>query len=91
MASHESALKKYHRDQKRRARNRAHRSRLRTEIKKIRAAIAGGEAETARGMLLGTYSVIDRSATVGVIHPNNAARTKSRITRAVEALEAKGA
>ena len=40
MASHKSALKKYRQDEKRRVRNRQHLSRLRTQIKKFRKAVA---------------------------------------------------
>ena len=64
-------------------RNKHHRTGLRTKIKHIRKAIEAGDVETARGLLPGTLSMIDRTAKLGVIHNNAAARTKSRITRAV--------
>jgi small subunit ribosomal protein S20 len=64
-------------------RNKHHRTGLRTKMKQIRKAIEAGDVETARGMLPETLSMIDRTAKLGVIHDNAAARTKSRITRAV--------
>ena len=86
MASHKSALKKERQDLVRRVRNRSHKSRLKTELKKIRAVIAGGDAEAARKILPLTESTLDHSATLGVIHRNVAARTKSRLARQVATL-----
>ena len=86
MASHKSALKKQRQDRVRRGRNRAHTSHLRTELKKFRALISKGAGEEAAKKLLPTESLIDHSATLGVIHANAAARTKSRLARQVAAL-----
>lgn len=86
MANHKSATKKHILDGKRRARNRWHRSRLRTEIKKLRAAVAQGDSEVASGMLTATLALVDRSAKHGVMHRNAADRTKSRLTRAVQGI-----
>ena len=83
MATHKSAIKKHRQSLDRRLRNRQHRSRLRGRIKVFRKAIEAGDVETARGMLPSTLSLVDRTAKLGVIHDNAAARTKSRLTRAV--------
>jgi small subunit ribosomal protein S20 len=83
MASHASALKKNRQDQKRRIRNRAHASRLRTQMKKIGDALQSGDATTAAGMMKETVSLVDRTAKHRVIHPNAASRTKSRLARAL--------
>jgi small subunit ribosomal protein S20 len=83
MASHDSAIKKNRQDVRRRLRNRQHTSRLRSQVKKLRGAIDSGNAATASGLLKETLSVIDRSAKLGVIHENAAARSKSRLTRAL--------
>ena len=91
MASHDSAIKKHRQDEKRRGRNRQHLSRFRTQLKRFRKAIESGEADTAGAMLNETLSIIDRGAKVGVIHDNVAARTKSRLSIAVNRLRAKGA
>jgi small subunit ribosomal protein S20 len=86
MASHKSAIKKEKQDESRRISNRSHLSRYRTEIKKMRAVIAAGDAAAASKNLAAVESIIDHSATVGVIHRNAAARTKSRIASQVAAL-----
>jgi small subunit ribosomal protein S20 len=86
MASHKSAIKKQRQDKVHRSRNRGHASRLKTELKKFRAVIASGNAAEASKGLRGTESILDHSATLGIIHSNAAARTKSRLARQVAAL-----
>ena len=88
MANSESAKKRIRQTEKRRDRNRAHRSELRTEVKKLRQAVAGGDADRARELLPATLSIVDRSAKKGAIHKNAAARTKARLTRAVASVQA---
>jgi small subunit ribosomal protein S20 len=86
MASHTSALKKHRQDEKRRVLNRQHASRLRTQVKKFRKAVASGDEKAARELLPETLSLVDRTAKLGILHDNAAARTKSRATRAVNKL-----
>lgn len=87
MANKESAKKRNRQMIKRRARNRGHRSRMRTEIKRLRTAIESGDAQTARELLPPTLGMVDSIAQKGVIHRNAASRTKSRLARAVQAME----
>ena len=86
MANTKSAKKRMRQALDRRARNRAHRSTMRTAVKKLRLAVADGNAELARELLPQTLSVVDATAQKGVIHGNTAARTKSRLSRAVNGL-----
>lgn len=88
MAKKSSALKAMRQSVKRRDRNRRNVSQLKTTVKKLRAAIAKGDAEGARKMLDETVSEIDRAARKGVVHDNAAARYKSRLQRRVNALAA---
>ena len=88
MANHASALKKHRRDEKRRLLNRQHRSRVRTQVKKMRRALASGDAEAARALMPETASILDRTAKLGVIHDNTASRTKARLARALQSLTA---
>ena len=88
MARHASALKQGRQSIKRRARNRQNLSQLKTQVKKLRAAIAEGNAKTAQSLLDGTVGQIDKAAKKGVIHDNAAARYKSRLTRKVRSLAA---
>jgi small subunit ribosomal protein S20 len=88
VARHASALKQGRQSIKRRARNRQNLSQLKTQVKKLRAAIAEGDAKTAKSLLSGTVGQIDKAAKKGVIHDNAAARYKSRLTRKVSSLAA---
>jgi small subunit ribosomal protein S20 len=74
--------------EKRRARNRKNLSQLKTQVKKLRAAIAGGDAEAVKKLLPETVGEIDKAAKKGVVHDNAAARYKSRLSRRVNALGA---
>jgi small subunit ribosomal protein S20 len=83
MATHKSAIKEHRQSLVRRDRNRYHRSRLRTTIKKFRQAVADGDVEQARNLLPGSLSLLDTTVKHGAIHANVAARTKSRLSRAL--------
>ncbi|HEV8232375.1 MAG TPA: 30S ribosomal protein S20 [Thermoanaerobaculia bacterium] len=80
MANIKSAQKRMRQQAKRHARNKSARSRLRSEIKKYRTS--EGPAKSDR--LPGTYSEIDHARKKGVIHPNAAARYKSRLAKAAK-------
>ncbi|RMH22073.1 MAG: 30S ribosomal protein S20 [Acidobacteria bacterium] len=86
MANSRSADKRNRQNATRKARNQALRSRMRTAVKKLRAAIQAGDGEQAKSLLPTTLSVVAATAQKGVIHKNAAARTQSRLTRAVNAL-----
>jgi small subunit ribosomal protein S20 len=86
MANHASALKRYRQSQRRKLINQMNRHRLKTQLKKLRAAITGGKANDAKTLLPETFGVIDRSVQKGVIKKNTARRYKSRLTRTVSAL-----
>ena len=87
MAQHRSAEKRHRQSEKQRVRNRANRSQVKTHIKRLRSAIAEGSAESARKLLPETVAQIGKAAKKGVLHGNSAARSKSRLTRQVNALE----
>jgi small subunit ribosomal protein S20 len=86
MANIKSAIKRNRQNEKRRVRNAAVRSTVRTSVKGARAAIEGGQADPARAALLNTIQTLDKAVTKGVIHKNTAARKKSRLTRQLNAL-----
>lgn len=87
MANTKSAEKRHRQNLEQRARNRGHRSRLRTAIKNLRTAMQSGDAAKAREILPQTLSVIDKIAQKGVIHPNAADRYKSRLAKRVATLQ----
>lgn len=86
MANTKSAEKRNRQNVKARERNRAHRSTLRTAIKKLRAAVSSGDAAKAQELLPTTLGVIDKTAQKQVIHANTASRYKSRLAKKVAAL-----
>jgi small subunit ribosomal protein S20 len=86
MANTKSAEKRHRQNVQARERNRAHRSTLRTAVKKLRAAVASGDAAKAAEILPETLSVIDKTAQKRVIHANTASRYKSRLAHKVAAL-----
>ena len=88
MATHSSAIKRHAQSLKRRAANRSNTTRLRTQLKRLRATVAENDLESARRLLPETIALIDRSIQKGVLHENTAARHKSRLTRLVNSLAA---
>jgi len=67
--------------EKRRLRNKSIRSLCKTNITKAERLIFLGELESARLMVVDAISSLDKAAEKGVIHPNNAARRKSRLMK----------
>lgn len=80
MANIRSAEKQNRQAAKRREQNRAERSKLRSSIRKTRAALDKG-VENGREILGETYSTIDKAAKHRVITRNTASRYKSRLAR----------
>lgn len=89
MPNHKSAEKRDRQNARRNVINTANRTRLRSQIKKLRTAIASGNAQEAQALLPATISVIDKSIQKGVLHGNTAARHKARLTKHVNELAAK--
>ena len=88
MANSPQAKKRARQGEKRRTHNASLRSLVRTVIKKVLAAIATGDAETAKAAYQDAVPVIDRMADKGILHRNKAARHKSRLNAQVKALSA---
>ena len=80
MPNHKSAEKRMRQNERRRQINRGNRGRLRTGIKKLRAALEAGDKKEVQGLLPQTVSLIDKAVQKGVLHRNAAARYKSRLT-----------
>lgn len=83
MPNSASAKKALRQNHKRRLVNRSQRSTLRTAIKRFRAAAEEGNRETAEPLFRGVSKLIDQAAAKGLIHKNTAARTKSRLSKAL--------
>ena len=87
MANHFSALKRVRTETRRTAINREAKSRLRHQIRAMRRALAGKEQKATHEELSRTFSLIDKSARVGIIKKNAAARYKARLHARVKALQ----
>ena len=79
MANSAQARKRVRQAERRRVRNASHRSRVRTYIKRVVAAIEAGDREAASAALRSAEPVIDKMAAKGILHKNKAARHKSRL------------
>ncbi len=79
MTHSRSAEKRVRQAEERRLRNRSIRGATRTQIRKALPLIAGNRLEEAEGAVRQAVSALDKAAEKGVIHPNNAARHKSRL------------
>ncbi len=86
MANIKSAEKRIRTNEQSRGRNRSYRTRMRTAIRDLRAAIDAGDRHKAESLLPTTLHHVDGTAQKKIIHANAAARTKSRLTKAVAAL-----
>ena len=83
MANHKSAEKRVRQNVKRNEINRSNRSKLRTQIKKLRASVSSSDQKLSGELLNPTVSVIDKAVNKGLIHKNTAARYKSRLSKHV--------
>jgi small subunit ribosomal protein S20 len=88
VANHKQAEKRNRQRIKRRSRNLRHLSSMRTYMKRVRRALAGGQVEEAKQALPEAITAIGRAASKGVVHRNTAARYISRLTRAMNAATA---
>ncbi|MCB0742487.1 MAG: 30S ribosomal protein S20 [Ignavibacteriales bacterium] len=83
MANHKSAKKRAKTSEKRRVRNKASLSKVKTVVKNV---LDSKDKESADVKLKEAVSYLDRIATKGTIHKNNVARKKARLTKFVNAL-----
>ena len=83
MAHSRSAEKRIRQNEKHRLRNRGDRSRLRTDIKRLRKVLDDQDTQKARELLPRTTALIDRMVKKGVIHENTGSRYKSRLAKLV--------
>ena len=86
MANHQSAKKRMRQNVKRRELNRSKRSSLRTQLTKLRSAIAEGDKKQCQTELVPTITLIDKMVNKNILHRNTAARYKSRLTKHVNNL-----
>lgn len=83
LANIKSAKKRINVIEKKTLRNKMIRSKVKTVIKKVEAAIAAGDKVAAQQALVVATSEINKAASKGIYHNNNAARKVSRLAVAV--------
>ena len=88
MANTRSAKKMTRKIARRTELNKARRTRMRTFVKKLHAAVAAGDAAEARTALRTAESEVMKAVSNGVIHKNTGARTVSRLSARVKAMTA---
>ena len=87
MANIKSAKKRILVNRTKAARNKSIKSATKTAIKKVYAAIESKDKEAAKAALLAATSTIDKAASKGIYHKNNASRKISRLNLAVNKME----
>lgn len=86
MANIKSQVKRNRTNERRRLRNQSVKSSLRTAIRSFREAAAAGDKDKATELLAQTGRKLDKAASKGVIHKNQAANKKSALARALNKL-----
>lgn len=91
MANIKSAIKRIKTSEKRRLQNKSRVSRIRTFIKKVETAIAGGNQTDAQVALKDLQPELARGSVKGAVHKNAAARKMSRLSARIKAMATKAA
>lgn len=86
MANIKSQIKRIRTNEKSRLRNKAVKSELKTYVRRVREAVAGGDKDAAGVALVTASKKLDKAVSKGVIHANQAANKKSALAKAVNAL-----
>jgi len=85
MANIKSQIKRIGQNERRHERNKAVKTALRTTTKKVRAALAEGDAEATAALTREASRGLDVAASKGILHKRTAARRKSRLAKAANA------
>jgi small subunit ribosomal protein S20 len=86
VANIKSQIKRVKTNEKRRQRNKSVKSSVRTAVRRFREAVEAGENEKATELQRAAARALDKAASKGVIHKNQAANRKSALSKRVGAL-----
>ncbi|MQA26901.1 MAG: 30S ribosomal protein S20 [Micromonosporaceae bacterium] len=86
MANIKSQIKRNRQNEKRRLRNKAVKSSLKTAVRKFRETVEAGDVEQANVLMREASRALDKAASKGVIHKNQAANRKSAIAHSLTSL-----
>ena len=82
-----SSIRQLRTDAKRTTRNKSIRTGCKSGITKAEKVISSGEGDAAKAAAVSAISTLDKAAAKGIIHPNNAARRKARLTKKLNSLK----
>jgi small subunit ribosomal protein S20 len=88
MANIKSQIKRNKQNAKRQDKNKAVRTALKTSTKKVRVAVAAGDADQASVSQRDAARALDKAVAKGIVHPRTAARRKSRLAKAANSVAA---
>jgi small subunit ribosomal protein S20 len=83
-----SSQKRHRQSEKRAERNKANRTVVKSKVRRVKDAIVSRDVDAAEKALREAACVLDRNANRKTIHPNTAARRKSRLAKRINALKA---
>jgi small subunit ribosomal protein S20 len=89
MPTTKSATKRLRQSQEKRLRNRSVKRSIRSQYQKVIKAVQAGDADQAEQELQEAAKQLDRAGTRHIIHPNAAARTKSRLSAKIKKIKKK--
>jgi len=89
MPTTKSATKRLRQSQEKRLRNRSVKRSIRSQYQKVVKAVQAGDADQAEQELQEAAKQLDRAGTRHIIHPNAAARTKSRLSAKIKKIKKK--
>ena len=88
MANHKSALKRARQNEVKRIRNKGYKTRVKKAVKEVRTALSDDSVDQAKKSFVKTVSIIQKAASKGVIHRNQASRKISRLATQISQLTA---
>jgi len=88
LANHKSALKRARQNEVKRIRNKGYKTRVKKAVKEVRTALSNDSVDQAKKSFVKTVSIIQKAASKGVIHRNQASRKISRLATQINQLSA---
>ena len=88
MANHKSALKRARQNEVKRIKNKGYKTRVKKAVKEVRTALSDNSADQAKKSFVKTVSIVQKAASKGIIHRNQASRKISRLATQINRLTA---
>jgi len=88
LANHKSALKRARQNEVKRIKNKGYKTRVKKAVKEVRTALSDNSADQAKKSFVKTVSIVQKAASKGIIHRNQASRKISRLATQINQLTA---